>query len=177
MADLKTTYVDDILNTSKNTKRKYNMIANSDGTVSFEDVTDYSQVGDSFGAAEVNSITAAINQLNSDLGAIEEVAFTKVTNTYADLDTDSSYVYTKNGICYLQLVVKGLGSYSGWANIGQLPFKPEINQAVQGVGTDTYDKSCALFMIDTYGKIYIQPRGTTSSRYCCFLAFPFELLI
>lgn len=67
MADLKTTYEDDILNTSKNTKRKYNMITNPDGTVSFEDVTDYSQEGDSFGAADVNAITKAINALNSDL--------------------------------------------------------------------------------------------------------------
>lgn len=58
---LRTDYKDDILDISKNEKRKYNMITNSDGTVSFEDVTVYSQVGDTFGAADVNKITAALN--------------------------------------------------------------------------------------------------------------------
>ena len=63
MADLRTDYKDDILDISKNEKRKYNMITNSDGTVSFEDVTEYSQVGDSFGGADVNAITAVVNQV------------------------------------------------------------------------------------------------------------------
>lgn len=58
---LKTNYKDDILDISKNEKRKYNMITNSDGTVSFEDVTEYSQVGDSFGAGDVNLITQRVN--------------------------------------------------------------------------------------------------------------------
>lgn len=58
---LRTDYKDDILDISKNEKRKYNMITNSDGTVSFEDVTVYSQVGDTFGAADVNKITDALN--------------------------------------------------------------------------------------------------------------------
>lgn len=65
MAELKTTYQDDVLDTSKNTKRKYNMITNSDGTVSFEDVTEYSQVGDTFGASQVNEIDTNINALNN----------------------------------------------------------------------------------------------------------------
>lgn len=60
---LKENYVDDILNTSKNTKRKYNIITNADGTVSFEDVTEYSQMGDNFGAADLNVITKTINSL------------------------------------------------------------------------------------------------------------------
>lgn len=37
---LKTNYKEDVLAAS-NTKRKYNMITNDDGTVSFEDVTEY----------------------------------------------------------------------------------------------------------------------------------------
>ena len=61
MANLKTTYKDDILNELLNTRRKYNMIQNDDGTVSFEDVTDYSQIGDIFGAGVINAITTAVN--------------------------------------------------------------------------------------------------------------------
>lgn len=69
MADttLKTNYKDDVLDTSKNTQRKYQMIQNDDGTVSFVDVTEYSQVGDSFGANDINTTNKAINGLNSDI--------------------------------------------------------------------------------------------------------------
>ena len=67
MADLKTTYKDDVLNTSANDKRKYNMITNDDGTVSLEDVTEYSQVGDSFGAADINTTNKKVNEIDSSL--------------------------------------------------------------------------------------------------------------
>lgn len=62
MADLKTDYKDDVLDTTQNTRRKYQMINNQDGTVSFVDVTEYIQQGDSFGADDVNAITDAINK-------------------------------------------------------------------------------------------------------------------
>lgn len=58
---LKTNYKDDILDLTQNTQRKYRMITNDDDTVSFEDVTEYSQVGDSFGGADVNLITQRVN--------------------------------------------------------------------------------------------------------------------
>lgn len=62
MADLKTDYKDDVLDTEVNELRKYQMIQNEDGTVSFVDVTEYLQVGDSFGSADVNDITLALNE-------------------------------------------------------------------------------------------------------------------
>lgn len=42
-------------------KRRYNPISNSDGTTSFDDVTTYQQIGDSFGAGDMNKLAAAIN--------------------------------------------------------------------------------------------------------------------
>lgn len=72
MADLKTNYVDDKLDTSKNQLRKYNMITNDDGTVSFVDVTTYTTQGTSFGAKDINDTNSAINQLNTDLSALNE---------------------------------------------------------------------------------------------------------
>ena len=42
---LKTDYKDDILDSS-NSRRKYQEISNSDGSKSFSDMTEYSQVGD-----------------------------------------------------------------------------------------------------------------------------------
>lgn len=63
---LKTDYKEDIL-ASGNTRRKYNMITNDDGTVSFEDVTEYQQTGDNFGAGDINSTNTVINNMNTGI--------------------------------------------------------------------------------------------------------------
>lgn len=68
MADLKTNYVDDVLDSSKNQLRKYQQTQNDDGTVSFVDVTEYSTTGTSFGAKDINDTNAAVNELNNSLG-------------------------------------------------------------------------------------------------------------
>lgn len=61
MADLPTNLKDDILDSSVNTKRKYRMIENEDGTYSFEDATEYSQVGDEYGAGLINETNEQVN--------------------------------------------------------------------------------------------------------------------
>lgn len=66
---LKTDYKDAIFKE----KRKYKMIDNGDGTVSFDDVTDYTQAGTQFGAADVNAITGLINS------SLQIVSFNKST--------------------------------------------------------------------------------------------------
>lgn len=48
-------------------KRKYNMINNPDGTVSFQDVTDYRVVGSEFGGTEANQTNQAINDLQNNM--------------------------------------------------------------------------------------------------------------
>ena len=63
MAELKTDFKDDILDTTQNQLRKYRMINNDDGTISFVDVTEYLQMGDSFGAQEINANNAFVNLL------------------------------------------------------------------------------------------------------------------
>lgn len=80
---LRTDYKDDILDLTQNTQRKYRMITNADGTVSFEDVTVYSQVGDSFGAAELNEIANSVNEGGS--------------NMYYDPATDIKYLKGQDG--------------------------------------------------------------------------------
>lgn len=57
---LKTDYKDYIPAT---TLRKYQQVDNGDGTVSFQDVTDYTQVGDKFGANEANGIGTEVNAI------------------------------------------------------------------------------------------------------------------
>ncbi len=61
---LPTNLKDDIINEEINERRKYRMIHNDDGTVSFEDATDYLQKGDLFGGGNVNDINAQINRIN-----------------------------------------------------------------------------------------------------------------
>lgn len=73
---LSTGFKDDILNESVNKNRKYHMTHNDDGTVSFVDVTSYSQTGSEYGAAEVNEERQAINELNSALALMNTVGAT-----------------------------------------------------------------------------------------------------
>lgn len=54
---LRTDYKEDVFSGS----RKYRIINNPDNTVSFEDVTNYAQFGDYYGAALVNAQNEAIN--------------------------------------------------------------------------------------------------------------------
>lgn len=70
MADLKTNYVDDKLNASTNQLRKYQQIKNDDGTVSFVDVTDYTETGTSFGANDINATNKSINKNTADIEAL-----------------------------------------------------------------------------------------------------------
>lgn len=81
MADLKTNYVDDVLDTTKNQLRKYQQIQNDDGTVSFVDVTEYTQVGTSFGAKDINDTNAAINDVNGKLSKMEIIELTVTTGS------------------------------------------------------------------------------------------------
>lgn len=60
-ANLPVNFKDDILKENMNGKRRFKMIQNSDGTVSFDDVTDYTQVGSTFGAAQINATNTAVN--------------------------------------------------------------------------------------------------------------------
>ena len=54
-------YKDDVLTSSMDGKRRYRMINNTDGTVSFEDATTYTQIGSNFGAANLNATNGAVN--------------------------------------------------------------------------------------------------------------------
>ena len=58
-------FKDDILAAS-NPKRKYQQTFNSDGSVSLEDVTVYTQKGSDFGASQANQTNQAINNIYSE---------------------------------------------------------------------------------------------------------------
>ena len=62
-------FQDDILNSSMNGKRRYNIVQNSDGTISLEDVSTYDQVGNNYGAAQINALNKSVNE-SADSGKI-----------------------------------------------------------------------------------------------------------
>lgn len=61
---LRTDFKDSVLKDATGNK-KYKMTNNSDNTVSFTDVTEYSQEGSSYGAKEINEEREAINSIIS----------------------------------------------------------------------------------------------------------------
>lgn len=63
--NLPVNFKDDILAAS-NPKRKYQQTFNSDGSVSLEDVTSYSQQGSDFGASQINQTNKAINNIYTE---------------------------------------------------------------------------------------------------------------
>lgn len=78
---LPTNFVDDVIGENMGGKRRYNLIQNSDGTVSLEDVTDYIQVGSNFGAAQVNAINNAVNESVDKSVVIDNLADIEANTT------------------------------------------------------------------------------------------------
>lgn len=60
---LKTNFQDDIINTEVTDKRRFDLINNSDGTISLDDKTTYLQIGSNYGAEDINKTNDTINQL------------------------------------------------------------------------------------------------------------------
>lgn len=100
-ANLPVNFKDDILKENMNGKRRFNMIQNNDGTVSFEDVTTYTQVGSTFGAAQINATNEAVNNAADASKIIDSLEMIKAN--------------TKSGYIAGALAVKELNS-----NLGEL---------------------------------------------------------
>lgn len=76
MSTLRTDYIDDVFTG----KRKYEEINNGDGTVSFNDVTDYSQHGDKYGAAQINELNTIVNNLDAVTHKTTDTAETSIAD-------------------------------------------------------------------------------------------------
>lgn len=93
---LSTDFKDDIL-ASQNSKRKYTQVNNSDGTVSFQDSTAYSQVGSSYGAKEIIEEREAINDIYANkLVSLDEI----------DLVTEEGYFVDAKAVKELNSNIK-----------------------------------------------------------------------
>ena len=106
-ANLPVNFKDDILKENMNGKRRFNMIQNSDGTVSFEDVTEYTQVGSTFGAAQINATNEAVNNAADASKIIDSLETIKA-------NTQSGYIAGALAVKALSSNLGGkIGSFNG----------------------------------------------------------------
>ena len=121
MGKLNTDFKDDILSEKMNGKRRVKLIPQEDGTYIIEDVTEYTQIGSSYGQKEINLLNSTVNgKLDSekvidDLGTALAVteegvpvgckAISALNSNLADslggitfgVDADGNYGYKKAG--------------------------------------------------------------------------------
>lgn len=78
MSELRTDFKDDILAEAMGGRRRYQMIQNEDGTVSFVDVTEYEQVGSEFGQAEINQTNTEVNSKVDSADVVDPMTATEL---------------------------------------------------------------------------------------------------
>ena len=183
MADLKTNYKDDVLDTSKNEKRKFRMIQNDDGTVSFDDATEYTQQGDAFGAADINATNAKINEQNQSLTQLNEgIEWKRNDDILQRSDNDSIYIkYTKfiynkaNAEATMKVAsLRGIpeGSEIKIGNISDSQFYPKI----LAKDISYSDTSIAAIYIDNEGTIkYRQIKDNMPENYDVIVSIRWSL--
>ncbi len=103
---LPTNFKDDILATQMAGKRRYRIIQNDDGTVSLEDVTDYSRVGNDFGSAQINATNMAVN---------ESFDKNKVIDSLDDIAANESAGYAAGALAVREL--NGKLQDTGWVDV------------------------------------------------------------
>lgn len=118
---LKEDYKDDILDYTINQNRRYRMVNHSDGTVSFEDVTQYTQMGDEFGAQEINQITGAVNTLNSNLAQNNKLLWSgewsSGTITIPELRDYTVYALKLDAVAHTILCTRNGSAFRGGCSI------------------------------------------------------------
>lgn len=165
MADLKTDYQDDVLNTSSNTKRKYNMTTNADGTVSFEDMTVYTQEGDTFSAKDINATNEAVNECLKSVSDGKTVVAAAITEQGVATDSNASFetmasnvtaagtarynagvTATKKGTATAAQVLKGK-TFTNSSGVGLTGTMPDYSANVQTVTPSASQTGTAEFDI------------------------------
>lgn len=117
---LRTNYKDDIFSGN----RKYSEIDNGDGTISFTDETQYDQVGDTFGATQINEIDTKINSHDTSISSIN----TSINSINSSISTANSNINALNN----ELTVSGTKFYFDHKN-GNFGFNTSANR-----GADTF---------------------------------------
>ncbi len=83
---LKTNYKDDVFTGN----RKYKQTSNSDGSISLEDTTEYTQEGDIFAAKDINDTNTAVNANATSITNLTS----KVSTNTSNISTNTSSINT-----------------------------------------------------------------------------------
>lgn len=134
---LRTDYKDDIFSGN----RKYAQIDNGDGTISFTDQTEYDQVGDTFGATQINEIDGKINGHDTDISNIN----TSISNLSTSVNTSVSELNNRTNVRGTVFYFDYQGGKWGWNsspargagtfhpfNVDDLPNEVPINGLAYG---------------------------------------------
>lgn len=157
---LSTDFKDDIL-ASQNSKRKYTQVNNSDGTVSFQDSTAYSQVGSSYGAKEIIEERKAINNIYANkLVSLDEIDLVTEEGYFVDAKAIKELNSNKKVECFSKTVASE-------TNI-LVDFSSEVNQIIKNggkiisaiPGASTNSNNALV-----YGKVAIQALSDWSEVY------------
>lgn len=136
MSNLRTDYQDDVFTGS----RKYHMTDNGDGTVSFTDQTEYTQVGDTYGAAQINEINDILNNLDD--------------KTYLKDDSVETEMADNDYVPFLDTSASG-GKRITWENIKNLlksvlAIKDHASNTASTYGAGTASQFGHVKLSDTY---------------------------
>jgi len=87
---LRVDYEDDILAAAMDGKRQYQMINNPNGTVSFIDVTEYTQRGDTFSSGDINNTNELVNENHTHIRS----QASELSNHESRISTNESNIAT-----------------------------------------------------------------------------------
>lgn len=135
-------FKDDILAESMNGRRRYQMISNADGTVSFVDVTEYSQVGSNFGQAQINATNVAVNE-SADKHKIIDSKEDLLANTQAGMMAGALAVKEIRSELNEKLTVVEVDMTSAKLNTDVLASYP----------AGFYRKNCVIIGISVYDRV------------------------
>lgn len=153
---LPTNFLDDIMSASMNGKRQYEMINNPNGTVSFVDVTEYDQVGSTFGGGQINQTNTAVNGLGDDLGGC---SFEQEGEDFFIVGADAVRKKLGSQVVLLGIVTSAetfdLSGYAGYKNF-------ELDKNILGYVSGSYDQSTGELTVDeteVSGEVTISGHG------------------
>lgn len=129
--ELPVDFKDDVLQAEMAGKRKYRIIQNEDGTISLEDVTNYSQIGSNFGAAQMNATNLAVN---------ESFDKNKVIDSLADIVVNEATGYAAGALAVRELNGKIHDKKVLWAGSGiflnksqSIPLSESLTKQKRGI--------------------------------------------
>ena len=133
-------YQDDILDTSQNTHRIYNIVDENDNVVEqnihLVENTQYTQRGSTFGAQDINNTNGKVNELDTDVTNVKQVqTFNVATSAWGnntDTSTNSSYPFKAT----ISTTLYTANSSPIWTMIGNggvssVPSKEELDEGAK----------------------------------------------